>query len=334
MKSAIPASALSALFSPVQFLSAQKLHALSVVTNREEIRAKKDKIQMENERKLAWEKKSLHLKHRMKAKLDLKSKVGHDDWHLYTTEEECTPFAYFKGNSASKKYESDVDVGILRGCDNPYHYCIEDTSSSLGGVCAQVIGTDREVKVARKDGPMANDGVEEGEDESVIREDMKRTDSAHFKGTNKLKFMTVKEKLKAKHILEESNGVKDESPYLIGEECDLGKNPGFVDVGILNKCKQAGHVCIEDSSSSLGGLCVNIGSDKDRGVVSSRILSAQIDSTACTYNNGTAGEKCSGSQACGGLSDSFISNNIGCGSCNAYGACSGLTGKLEFFVGS
>jgi hypothetical protein len=46
------------------------------------------------------------------------------------------------------------------------------------------------------------------------------------------------------------------------------------------------------------------------------------------YRNGTAGVKCYGSQACGGLTSSFILTNIGCGSCNAYAACTDMSGTF------
>jgi hypothetical protein len=54
--------------------------------------------------------------------------------------------------------------------------------------------------------------------------------------------------------------------------------------------------------------------------------------TECTYLNGTAGIKCSGSQACVDLSSSFIINLIGCGSCNAFGSCSRISGKFENYT--
>ena len=46
------------------------------------------------------------------------------------------------------------------------------------------------------------------------------------------------------------------------------------------------------------------------------------------YTNGTSSVKCLGPRACHSLSASFIKNNIGCGSCNSYGACIGLTGEF------
>ena len=333
MKSAIPASALTVLLSPVQVLSTQKLHALSVVTNHEETRAKKETIQVENERRLAWEKKSLRLKRRLKAKLDLKSKMEHNDWHLTTTEEECVPFEYLEGERIIKKHEGDVDVGILRGCDNPYHYCIEDASSSLGGVCARAISTaDKKVKH-----PSMPTIEEESEFDTLIGDNEEVMNIDHTKSGNKLKFVKVADKLKANRILKEGKeAAYKSSNNMIGKECHLGKNPGFVDVGILNGCKQSIHVCIEDSSSSLGGTCVDVGSEVDGNVVSSRSLSVtrneQVDVTVCTYTNGTSGERCSGLRACYGLSESFISTNIGCGSCNAYGSCSGLGGEFKYFV--
>jgi hypothetical protein len=46
------------------------------------------------------------------------------------------------------------------------------------------------------------------------------------------------------------------------------------------------------------------------------------------YGYGTLGFKCDKPGACGDLSEAFIQSNIGCGSCRAYGACRGLTGKF------
>lgn len=334
MKSAITTSALSSLFSPVQVLSAQKLHALSIVTNREESRAKKDKIQAENESKLAWEKKSLRLKNRVKAKLDLKTKVRHDDWYLHTTEDECIPFEYSIEEYATKRYEGNVDVGILKGCDNPYLYCIEDTSSSLGGVCAQAIDTDKKVRATNKSSNMASVDKED-EVHAVVGDKEKGITNSHTIVTNELKLVNMKDNIKARRILKDKKSVGEESSSLIGEECHLGNgnNPGFVDVGILNRCGQVGHVCIEHYSSTLGGVCVDIGSDVEEEVDSFRRFNQSEKSlfTACTYKNGTSGEKCSGHRACGGLSDSFINTNIGCGSCNAYSACRGLTGESIYF---
>ena len=327
MKSAIPASALSVLFYPSQVLSAQTLHAVSVETNREETWAKKSKVQAENEKKLVWERKSLDLKRTVKAKLDIRTKVGHDDWHLGTTGDECTPFKYVHENNATKKYERDVDVGILRGCDNPDHYCIGDTQSSLGGICARVKTADEHVKVVDKLGSMVN--VHEVRELKPANEDKADgTDSTTTKSTRTLKMVTVKDKLRAMYILEQNKAGGGEYSNLIGEECEVGNNPGFVDVGILDGCKHVGHICIEEPSSSLGGLCVDIGADVDKVIDSFQSFSPNGVSrlVACTYSNGTSGEKCAGSRACDGLSGSFISSNIGCGSCNSYGACSGLTG--------
>eukprot|EP00956_Cyclotella_meneghiniana_P015996 scaffold25036_cov64-Cyclotella_meneghiniana.AAC.1 len=56
--------------------------------------------------------------------------------------------------------------------------------------------------------------------------------------------------------------------------------------------------------------------------------------TSCTFVNGTAGQKCSAEGACSGLSTDFISNNIGCGSCNAFGGCSFMTETSSVGEGS
>ena len=56
----------------------------------------------------------------------------------------------------------------------------------------------------------------------------------------------------------------------------------------------------------------------------------------CNYCNGTSvGVECSdGLHACMDLSSDFIANRIGCGSCNAFGACKGLTATSSVGEGS
>ena len=69
-------------------------------------------------------------------------------------------------------------------------------------------------------------------------------------------------------------------------------------MGIL-RCG-SGEVCVEDEASSLGGICQK----EELTDENHRHL------TACTYTNGTAGTKCVGTSACGGVDP----NNVGCGS--------------------
>jgi hypothetical protein len=139
-----------------------------------------------------------------------------------------------------------------------------------------------------------------------------------------LKLLTPKDKLKLQHLLEEK--------FAGGsvEECTPQSNGDFiVDAGVLSGCKNSSYVCVPDTSSSQGGVCLVF------ELATSAVERAKVKGgdghrhlTECTYRNGTAGVKCQGSQACGGLTSSFISTNIGCGSCNSYAACTDMTGEF------
>lgn len=104
-----------------------------------------------------------------------------------------------------------------------------------------------------------------------------------------------------------------------GEECSFvnsfQRHEVEADVGILT-CSSPNHLCIRDTSSALGGRCT----------------------LNTTYNNSTRGylteerelqtcAKCVGNKACDKLSESFITNNIGCGSCIGASACAGVSGE-------
>lgn len=80
------------------------------------------------------------------------------------------------------------------------------------------------------------------------------------------------------------------------------------DLGILSQCSAPTHVCVEDMSSTLGGRCVPVMSGE-------RKLQ-----TTCEI-------KCTPASACEGLSQDFIDNNIGLGSCCGEQACVGVSGK-------
>ena len=86
------------------------------------------------------------------------------------------------------------------------------------------------------------------------------------------------------------------------------------DVGILS-C-DIGELCLEDSTSSLGGRCF---SDPSNPVD----LGPQRE--LCV--------KCYGSDACKGVSESD-KTNIACGSCNGVGACSYLASGVTIGVDS
>jgi hypothetical protein len=117
-----------------------------------------------------------------------------------------------------------------------------------------------------------------------------------------------------------------------GKECTfLNSFNEFVDraadAGILN-C-DIGKTCVEDSTSSMGGRCVEIldeaayeeayyefglQTNQESGLRISRKLAT------CTFANGTAGQKCSGVMACVGQTYS----EVACGSCNGKKSCKGL----------
>jgi hypothetical protein len=100
-------------------------------------------------------------------------------------------------------------------------------------------------------------------------------------------------------------------PHSAKEECSFISSFNLrgadADTGILSSCSDPKQVCVEDVTSSLGGRCAFISSG-------SRRLA-----TTCTT-------KCSPASACTGLSQSFIENNIGEGSCCGDQACVGMSG--------
>jgi hypothetical protein len=223
------------------------------------------------------------------------------------------------------------------------HYCLEDLLSSTGGVCAEVVSGD-EADSSENVAGHAVEGVflpgdltkVDSEDEDfavggtdvigarVVGGDSDADEDAVVNQIKVLHLLTPKDKLKLRHLLEEK--------FAGGsvEECTPQSNGDFiVDAGMLSGCKNSSHVCVPVASSSRGGSCLDFKlgtSDVERAKVKDREGHRHL--TECTYRNGTAGVKCQGSQACGGLSSSFISTNIGCGSCNSYAACTGMTGKF------
>ena len=94
------------------------------------------------------------------------------------------------------------------------------------------------------------------------------------------------------------------------QECSFassGLRLNEADIGILGCAED--FVCVEDSRSSLGGRCV-IADMKHR----------DLQGTAACDT------KCTGTDACAGLSKDFIDNNIGEKSCCGEDACKGLDG--------
>jgi len=96
------------------------------------------------------------------------------------------------------------------------------------------------------------------------------------------------------------------------EECFYAKKSylreNAVDAGILQVCSDPGYVCVEDATSSLGGICIF-----------DEVVERELQIT-CT--------KCTPASACAGLTPQFIANNIGEGSCCGAQACQGITGAL------
>lgn len=104
----------------------------------------------------------------------------------------------------------------------------------------------------------------------------------------------------------------------IGGECKLATEgtSDHPDLGILYQCSNPDDVCVENESSPNGGVCVEEGILYD-DVDETTLVRGHRHLMECDYRNGTlGGMKCSGSLACAGLSPTFISYSIGCGSCN------------------
>ncbi|KAL7521813.1 hypothetical protein ACHAWX_006502 [Stephanocyclus meneghinianus] len=92
-----------------------------------------------------------------------------------------------------------------------------------------------------------------------------------------------------------------------GNECSIVNSFGFqvteVDTGILG-CG-AHDICVEDPTSTMGGRCIALDEAGDSTNESPHGL------IACTFKNGTSGQKCVGEFACTGADQALI----GCGSC-------------------
>eukprot|EP00956_Cyclotella_meneghiniana_P014688 scaffold22110_cov85-Cyclotella_meneghiniana.AAC.1 len=258
----------------------------------------------------SYKQKFHRLKQKAKARIESKKRlllafheVSHEAF-LATTGKLCDPTAA-------------TDLGILDDSCLPNQFCIEDSASELGGVCAKVV-------VPKADDP---DVEWRGVDESVqgFGDGMKTVS-----GSKLLKPSTMHDIWKAGHILERSRAGSEVHSSLVSGECNPGTNDGYVDVGIFNRCSY-GYFCTKDSSSNLGGTCVNIGSTADMSLISRDFYEGGTHRhlLACDYLHGTSGEKCSGMMACVDLSPDFIANRIGCGSCNAYGACRAATSTMR-----
>jgi hypothetical protein len=121
-----------------------------------------------------------------------------------------------------------------------------------------------------------------------------------------------------------------------GAECAVVASPetrekdaGF-DVGILltKECKE-NEVCVGDDTSSLGGRCAMFGA-KEGVTKAHRDLAGACSGTypgnciECTMQDGAAGKKCDGYDAC----DFVDTSKVSCGSCNGQFACFNADGPI------
>ena len=96
----------------------------------------------------------------------------------------------------------------------------------------------------------------------------------------------------------------DKQARSLGEECSFVSSSLRVDqadIGILSCAED--FVCVEDDRSSLGGRCVSADTMQHR----------KLNTCTKCQNNG-----------CPGLSQDFIDNKIGAGSCCENNACNGI----------
>ena len=279
MKLSIPAATISSLLTYSGFvLSKHDSYVLAETATKKRADDAKTKPVVVDPAQIDWEEKSRRLRLKLKAKKELRKKMeSRGVQHLAVVGRECTPVWA----------DGDADVGIL-ACSDPDHVCIEDSSSSFGGVCAQLVSDD-------------------GSGDGILQDE----------STRKLKLLTHGSQLMAQDIIEASPRVGE--PTLLGEECEPSTSKGYFDIGA---CSNTTHVCVEDTSSLLGGTCVDIGQTSE--FLTEERLPAGPGPIDCTYINGTKGKKCHGGQSC------VRSNvdNIGCGSCYGFRSCVGLTGKV------
>ena len=251
--------------------------------------APKDFAEMYDPGKAAWDERSRHLRKKIKAKLELKKKLRTGQAYLATLEEECDPEPMPNTGSNLK---ANLDLGIL-DC-NEGEYCIQDSSSSTGGICAKLVNEDSSVVRAR-----GKTNYEDIGDWMVA-------------GDKQLKMLTVSHQLRVQQLLKENELKADQFSSLGGEECFPGTNYGYIDVG-ANGCQNSTHYCVEDPTSNLGGTCVHVDLDVNDSFIGRFRKNYFDQKVSCQYINGTAGFKCTGVKACFQMSDEFKRNNIGCG---------------------
>jgi hypothetical protein len=339
MKLSLPSFTITALIATGKVLSTAQNYAFVDAATAKAHRPKKKEVlkpkEKQKEERTLEEMRSI-LRNTIKAKTELRMKtVGLRGGHLRLTGRKCNP--------GVGKGESFTDVGVL-SCELATHYCLEDLLSSTGGVCAEIVsGDEAGLEKVADDADVPVEGVVSDDvagvgsedvasvvvgtdvtDARVVGKDSNVNEDVVMNQIKVLRLLTPKDKLKLQHLLEEKfagGSVEECTPQSTGDF--------IVDAGILSGCKNSSHVCVSDTTSSQGGTCLDFKldtSDVERVKVKGGERHRHL--TECTYRNGTAGVKCKASQACGGLTSPFIATNIGCGSCNAYGACTDMTGKF------
>jgi hypothetical protein len=235
----------------------------------------------EPKEEIDWEERSKRLKEKLNMMSNLRTKLWSRGGHVVKSKKECRPHGF------EVEDKKDSDLGLL-GCGSFGDICIQDSSSSLGGVCAHAFISDGGY----------GDETKRYEHEAGVVSSQYAEDSM---------LMPLPEPA-AKSILQSA---KDGGA--IGEECVPGTNEGYVEVGGSNPCENSDHACLNDASSSLGGHCVFVG----LGEQESGTLNLNSKKQECTFEDGTSGTKCGVAVGggCNGLSFQFIRDNIGCGSC-------------------
>jgi hypothetical protein len=270
MKITLPAVTLCAIFSPDKILSkAESINfAMAATEVKKEVKAYEVREE-EPKEEIDWDERSKRLKEKLNRMADLRTKLQTRGGYVVKSTKECRPH----GPKAEDKKGSDV--GLL-GCGSSGNICIQDSSSSLGGVCAQ----------------------------AVISEGGYGDETLRYEHEEGMVLKPVPESM-AQSILQSA---KDGGT--IGEECVPGINEGYVEIGGSNPCKNSDHVCLNDASSSLGGNCV------EPVFWGSGLNVKKQTCTFKDGSSGTKCDtKAWGATACIGLSSDFIKNHIGCGSC-------------------
>jgi hypothetical protein len=196
MKITIAAITLFTILSPDKSISkAESVDFAMVATKvKKEVKAYEAKEE-EPKEEIDWDERSKRLKEKLNRMADLRMKLHTRGGHVVKSTKECRPH----GPEAEDKKGSDV--GLL-GCRSFGDICIKDSSSTLGGVCAQAF-------------------ISEGGygDETLRYEHEEEWVSSQYKKGSILKPLP---KSIAKSILQSA---KDEGT--IGEECVPGTSEGL-----------------------------------------------------------------------------------------------------------